>query len=203
MKLEYSFKHDILFKMFYVRHQDLLKRLVSLILKIPLENITEFRVINTEMPPEALRTKFCCLDINMKLNGRFVDLEIQVNDEGDYAKRAAYYGARVYSLALPSGESYSEIPQVIVISIIDFILWKADKVHSVFHIMEDESHEVMISELEWHFFELPKLSDGINVNDELDIWLKMFDADTEEDIETLYVLGVPMSLPNCKMPEMQ
>ena len=64
--------------MFYVRHQDLLKRLVSLILGIPLESITEFRVINTEMPPEALRTKFCCLDINMKVNGRFVDLEIQV-----------------------------------------------------------------------------------------------------------------------------
>ena len=78
MKLEYSFKHDILFKMFYVRHQDLLKRLVSLILGIPLESITEFQVINTEMPPEELSTKFCRLDINMKANGQFINLEIQV-----------------------------------------------------------------------------------------------------------------------------
>ena len=190
-KLKYSFKHDILFKMYFVRHQDQLMRLVALILQIPLGSITEFQIINTEMPPEAVSTKFCRLDINMKVNGR-LDLEVQVSDEGDFAKRAAYYGAREFSLGLPSGGAYSEIPPVIVISIIDFVLWKADKVHTIFHIWEDDEHELMIAELEWHYFELPKLGEEIDVNDELDIWLKIFDADTEEDIEKLLELEVPI-----------
>ena len=36
------------------------------------------------MPPESLEDRFCRLDINMTVNGQRVDLEIQVNDEGDF-----------------------------------------------------------------------------------------------------------------------
>jgi len=75
-ELRYTFKHDILFKMFFLRHQEQLKFLIALILRIPLGSITEFMIINTEMPPEAIGGKFSHLDINMKVNGNVVDLEI-------------------------------------------------------------------------------------------------------------------------------
>ena len=35
-KLEYTFKSDVLFKMLFVRYPDLLKRLVAVLLGIPL-----------------------------------------------------------------------------------------------------------------------------------------------------------------------
>ena len=38
-KLEYTFKSDVLFKMLFVRYPDLLKRLVAVLLSIPLESI--------------------------------------------------------------------------------------------------------------------------------------------------------------------
>ena len=83
-KLKYTFKNDTLFKMLFVQYPDLLKRLVTELLNIRLESIGEFVITNPEMPPEVMGDKFCRLDINMTVNGQRVDLEIQVNDEGDY-----------------------------------------------------------------------------------------------------------------------
>ena len=73
-KLQYTFKTDTLFKMLFVKHEDLLKKLVAALLGIPLESIEEFTVRNPEMPPEALGDKFCRLDINMIVNNQRIDL---------------------------------------------------------------------------------------------------------------------------------
>ena len=81
-KLQYTFKTDTLFKMLFVKHQDLLKKLVAALLKIKAESIQQFIVRNEEMPPEALGDKFCRLDINMVVNDQLIDLEIQVAYEG-------------------------------------------------------------------------------------------------------------------------
>ena len=86
-KLRYTFKTDTLFKMLFVKHQDLLKKLVAALLGIPMESIEQFTVRNPEMPPEVLGDKFCRLDINMVVNGQLVDLEVQVANEGDYPEQ--------------------------------------------------------------------------------------------------------------------
>ena len=67
-KLQYTFKTDTLFKMLFVKHQDLLKKLVAALLGIKVENIRQFVVRNEGMPPEVLGDKFCRLDINMVVN---------------------------------------------------------------------------------------------------------------------------------------
>ena len=84
--LKYKFTSDILFKMLFVQHPDLLKKLVAELLAIPLESIGEFVITNPDIPPDSVGDKFCQLDINMTVNGQRVDLEIQVNDEGDYPR---------------------------------------------------------------------------------------------------------------------
>ena len=65
-ELEYTFTNDTLFKMLFVQHQDLLKRLVSKMLGIRLESIGEFAIANPDMPPDAIGEKFCRLDVNME-----------------------------------------------------------------------------------------------------------------------------------------
>ena len=52
-KLEYTLKTDTLFKMLFVRHQDLLKQLVATLLGIPHESIGHFEVTNAEMPADV------------------------------------------------------------------------------------------------------------------------------------------------------
>jgi hypothetical protein len=49
-KLEYTFKTDTLFKILFVKYPDLLKNLVSELLKIRIDSIGEFVITNPEMP---------------------------------------------------------------------------------------------------------------------------------------------------------
>jgi predicted transposase/invertase (TIGR01784 family) len=82
--------NDILFKMVFVKYPELLKHLVSQLLSISYDDIKDFRIINTEIPPELLGGKFCRLDLNMNLNGQRVNLEVQVADEKNYVERSLY-----------------------------------------------------------------------------------------------------------------
>ena len=50
-------------------------------LDIQLESIGEFVITNPDIPPDVIGEKFCRLDINMKVDGRRVDLEVQVLSE--------------------------------------------------------------------------------------------------------------------------
>jgi len=191
-KLEYTFKNDVLFKMLFVQHPKLLERLISSLLGIPSENISQFRILNPEMPPENLGDKFCRLDINMIVDGQRVDLEIQVSDEGDCPERVMLYWARDFSTALAAGESYSLLPRTIIISIIDFSLFDCEEYHSFFQLLETSRYTLLSDKMGLHFFELPKLPSDISGKDMLLLWLSLFKANTVEELEKIKALEVPI-----------
>jgi predicted transposase/invertase (TIGR01784 family) len=191
-KLEYTFKTDTLFKMLFVKHPDLLKQLVSELLKIPLESIEQFEITNPEMPPESLGDKFCRLDINMMVDGQRVNLEIQVQDEGDFPCCVLFHWARIYSSALPSGKDYKELPRTVIISIIDFNLFKCEEFHSEFKPLEVTRHELLSDNMSLHFFELKKIPEDISANNMLLLWLALFRAETEEELKQIESMEVPI-----------
>jgi predicted transposase/invertase (TIGR01784 family) len=189
-KLNYTFKNDTLFKMLFVKHRDLLKRLVSELLGIDFGSIGQFEIRNPEMPPESLGDKFCRLDINMTVDGLRVDLEIQVADEGDYPERTLFYWAREYSTALAAGGGYHELPRVVVVSIMAFNLFDCEEYHSEFQALEVSRHTPLTDRQSLHYFELPKLPEVVSADDELKLWLSLFKAETEEELAKLENLGV-------------
>ncbi len=190
-KLQYTFKTDTLFKMLFVKHQDLLKKLVAVLLEIPLASIQQFVIRNPDITPEALGEKFCRLDINMIVNGQRIDLEVQVANEGDYPERVMYYWAREFSSALSTGQSYSMLPRTIVISIIDFSLFDCAEFHSFFQPLEITRHTLLSDKMGFQFFELTKLPAEVGKKDPLLLWLSLFKADTEEELEKIKAMEVP------------
>jgi predicted transposase/invertase (TIGR01784 family) len=190
-KLEYTFKSDVLFKMLFVNYPDLLKRLVATLLDIPLESIESFQLINTEMPPEEIGKKFCRLDINTVVDGKRVNIEIQVRDEGNYPERSIFTMAKMLTASLPSGDDYSLLPKTILISILGFNQWECEEVHSEYAPLEVNRHTLLSDIAIWHFFELKKMPDvdSIDKTSEKDLWLALFNADTEEELEKLTVEG--------------
>jgi hypothetical protein len=44
----------------------------------------------------------------------------------------------------------------------------------------------------FHFYELPKLPASIRKNNMLLLWLALFKADTEEELEKIKAMGVPV-----------
>lgn len=191
-RLRYTFKTDTLFKLLFVKHQDLLKNLVAALLGIAVESIQQFTVRNVEMPPEVIGDKFCRLDINMIVDGQRVDLEIQVNNEGDYPERTMLYWAREFSTALPAGQSYSMLPRTIIISIIDFHLFDCEEYHSFFQPLEVTRHTLLSDKMGFHFFELKKLPKEVSEQDSLLLWLSLFQAETEEELEKIKRMEVPV-----------
>jgi predicted transposase/invertase (TIGR01784 family) len=196
-KLQYPLTNDILFKMLFTKHQDLLKRLVAALLGIPHKSIKRFNVGNTEIPPEEIGKKFCRLDIKMVVNNEIVDLEIQVDNEGNYHDRSLYYWAREFSSALNKKQNYTELPRTIIISILGFILFPDyDGFHSEFGLLELTRHEVLTRKLAMHFFEILKVSSDANIDvsiiEELKLWLLLMKARTEEDLTKIEALEVPI-----------
>ena len=128
----------------------------------------------------------------MTVNGQRVDLEVQVCNEGDYSERVMYYWAREFSSALPAGQDYSALPRTIVISIIDFPLFECEEYHSFFQPLETTRHTLLSDKMGFHFFELPKLPSDVGEDDMLLLWLSLFKAETEEELEKIKEMEVPV-----------
>ncbi|MDR1530952.1 MAG: Rpn family recombination-promoting nuclease/putative transposase [Clostridiales bacterium] len=212
-KLKYTFKSDILFKMTFVKYKHLLKCLVAAVLKITFEEIEEFVIINSEIVPEALNKKFCRLDIHLKVNGQYVNIEMQVASRGNFAERLLVYWSKVFSSALGSGEDYAVVPKAILISFIDFDLFDCEEYCSEFvcsefspqktrrkrgfaaplfvgFFMEKYRYELLTDKMSIFVFELNKLPEEIDITNILELFLRLFKADTEEELETLAKLEV-------------
>jgi predicted transposase/invertase (TIGR01784 family) len=189
-ELKYKFTYDTLFKLLFVKYPDMLKRLVAVILGIAVELISEFRITNPEIPPEAIGDKFCRLDINMVVNGQQANLEVQVEDEGDYPERTLYHWARVYSSALKAGNPYSSLPRVIIISIVDFLMFDCAEYRSEFLPLEVSRQELLSDRMAMLYFELRKLPKDVDIENELELMLSLFRAKTEEELKQLEALEV-------------
>ena len=166
-ELKYKFTYDMLFKLLFLKYPDLLKRLVAATLGIAAEAISEFAITNSDIPPQTIGDKFCKLDINMVVNGQWTNLEVQVENEGDYPERSLFYWARLYSSALKSGDEYSSLPRVIIISIVDFKMFDCVEYRSEFRPLETKRHEPLSDRMVMLYFELQKLPKVIDTENEL------------------------------------
>ncbi len=54
------------------------------------------KTTNPELPPDYLEGKFSRLNLNLKVNNRLVNVEIQVKNEPDYRDRTLFYWAKLY-----------------------------------------------------------------------------------------------------------
>ena len=189
-ELKYRFTNDVLFKWLFVRNPDLLKRLIAKMLGIRLGSITEFVITNPEIPPEVIGEKLCRLDITMIVDDKRVDLEVQVADKGDFPIRSLYYWAREFSSALKEGGEYVNLPRTIVISILAFEEFPCKEFYSEYDVLEITRHTPLTDRFCMKFYELPKLPEIKNTDDELKLWLALFNAKTEEDLNKIEAMEV-------------
>jgi len=124
MELEYFPKSDILFKMLFTRRIELLKSFLSAALSMPETSIRKLTVVNPEIVPQIPSGKFCRLDINLEVDEKAIDVEIQIDDEKNYRERSLYYWSDLFINALGKGQDYGNLPQTILINILDFNLFE-------------------------------------------------------------------------------
>ena len=189
-------KLDIIFKRVFgnEKNTEIIAGFISDMLDIPREKITKVVIKNVELPPEEIDQKFSRLDLNLYVDGRKINIEMQVNKESAYKERTLFYWAKLYSDDLDSGEDYSALSQTICVNIINFNLFDCENYHSHFMLKEKERDEIMTDKLAIHFFELKKVG-KYKRNKRMEDWLTLINAETEGDLMALQQ--------NTSIPEIQ
>lgn len=94
----------------------------------------------------------------------------------------------MYNGQIKSGDTYDKLKKCITINIVDFKCIEINKLHTSFHITEDETNEKLTDVLEIHYLELPKLFDNNIPKDEDESviqWMMFLQARNKEAFEML------------------
>lgn len=189
-------KLDVIFKRVFgdEKNKDIIAAFISDLLEIPRSSIRSIYINNVELTPEFFDQKFSRLDLKLDVDGRIVNIEMQVNKEEDFKERTLFYWSKLYSEELKAGDEYEKLKQTICINIINFELFKCEDYHSHFKVMESERHEVLTDKFAIHFFELKKLG-NYKKNKRMEDWLNLINAETEGDLMAIQQ--------NTSIPEVQ
>lgn len=117
-------------------------------------------------------------------------MKCRLKDEGDYKDRSLYYLSKLYSGQLKSGEVYGSLNQCISINIINFNLFDCEEYHSSFSMREDSRNEQLTDKFTAHYFELKKIGKNIDKNNKQELWLRLINAETEDELDMLQQTGV-------------
>lgn len=129
------------------------------------------------------------MDVRVRTkNNEHIDIEIQVLPTQFMAERSLFYWSKMYRSQVGPGEAYDKLKKCIAINIIDFERIPLEKIHTSFHVLEDETGYKLTDVLGIHFLELPKLARLGKLKDSDDKvldWLKFLDAKSKEGMEML------------------
>ena len=154
---------DYAFKLFFATGNT--HRLISL-LNAVFENkqipriISALTIANPALEKAAVEDKLSILDIRATLDdGTSICIEMYLYDLTGLKQKLLRSWARAYGEELESGQEYTELNNVICIAfkngyVTDESGMPIRKDHSLFHVMERDSHEVLLNDLELHFINM-------------------------------------------------
>ena len=185
---------DYVFKRIFGQEENkgALKDFLESILDVKIKKI---EIKNPEIPKNYYDSKFGVLDLKVVLNDEMVvDVEMQMKNRHDMAKRDNYYLASNYVNEIKEGEPYTSCKKSIVISILNFNYYKRNEYHSVARMIfekpkeeervdmgYEEEDKYASKDLELHTIELPKFrKKHPEVHTKLEQWLWLFEGSEEE-----------------------
>jgi predicted transposase/invertase (TIGR01784 family) len=127
------------------------------------------------------------LDVKARTeSGMLVDVEIQLRDRRDMAKRTLFYWAKLFQGQLQEGDHYRQLHKAVTINVLDFDYVPTDRYHSTFHLREDATGLMLTDLLEVHFVELQKLqAQAVGLERRLVRWMLFLTTKTREQLEEL------------------
>lgn len=121
--------------------------------------IAEIEILNPYQAPKISLLKETNLDVRAKTRaGVTFIVEMQVEKQDFFAKRALYYASKAYVAQIEKADQYPKLNQVIFVGILDFSLFSTEEYLSTHLLLDKKSYEQAIKDLELNFIELPKFT---------------------------------------------
>lgn len=181
---EYNYNplNDVLFKFIFGKEErkqitiDFLNAVLNPSLG---HTIQDLQFSNTEMSPEHDHDKLTRLDVACVLDsGEQVDVEVQVANEKNMARRTLYYWSQMYLMSLPAGKTYRNLKPCITINLVNFSFLPQEDPHAVYGIYNPTNEHQLTKDLAIHFLEIPKYAKQekkpISEMSKIERWLAYF-----------------------------
>lgn len=182
MRKMISPKYDFSFKNLF-RNEEVRRYFIRDVLGIPLEEIHRVELKDPNLWKRYRWQKQGILDILIELNDDSrINIEMQVAMIAYWDKRNLFYLSKMFTEDIRSGQDYTKLKRCISISVLDFDLDQSPSYHRIYR-MRDKDGKDYSDLLEIHVIELNKPLNGSDR--ELDDWIRLFNAETEEELEML------------------
>ena len=181
---EYNYNplNDVLFKFIFGKEErkqitiDFLNAVLNPSLG---HTIQDLQFSNTEMSPEHDHDKLTRLDVACVLDsGEQVDVEVQVANEKNMARRTLYYWSQMYLMSLPAGKTYRNLKPCITINLVNFSFLPQEEPHALYGIYNPTNKHQLTKDLAIHFLEIPKYAKQekkpISEMSKMERWLAYF-----------------------------
>ncbi len=155
-------KNDIAFRKIFGNgaKTEILVSFLNAVLKLEgNKKIASVTIQNPYQVPIVLGAKSTILDVKAKdKNDNEYIVEMQLTDKIGFAKRVVYYSAKSYSAQLSVVEDYYALKPTIFIGILNFEFLETTNYLSRHLILDAETHEHKLKDLDFNFIELPKFN---------------------------------------------
>jgi predicted transposase/invertase (TIGR01784 family) len=94
----------------------------------------------------------------------------------------------MYTTQIKESDTFNKLKECITINIVDYEFLPLNKMHTRFHLTEDETGLRLTKMIEIHFCELKKLRSGMEISDKDDPsldWMRFIGAKTKGEMEML------------------
>jgi predicted transposase/invertase (TIGR01784 family) len=155
-------KNDIAFRKIFGNEtkKEILISFLNAVLKLEgKRQITWVEILNPYQVPIVLGAKSTILDIKAKdkAENEYI-VEMQVTERTGFAKRIVFYSSKSYSSQLNIGEDYNKLKPTIFIGILNFEFLEGENYLSRHLILDVETQEHKLKDLDFNFIELPKFN---------------------------------------------
>ncbi len=155
-------KNDIAFRKIFgneSRKEVLISFLNAVLLFQNDKKIVTVEILIPYQLPSLKGGKVTIVDIKAKdQNNKNYIVEMQVADVDGFDKRVLYYASKSYSSQIERGDLYEKLNPTFFIGILDFEITQNPDYISRHKIIDIETGENLISDIEFNFIELPKFN---------------------------------------------
>ncbi len=169
-------KNDVAFRKIFGnenRKEVLISFLNAVLLLNDNNKITSVEILTPYQLPAIKGGKVTIVDVKAKdQNDKSYIIEMQVADVDGFDKRVLYYASKSYSAQIERGDDYESLNPIYFIGILDFEVTKNPSYINRHKIIDIETNENYIKDIEFNFIELPKFTKKENeLNTIIDQWI--------------------------------
>ncbi len=169
-------KNDVAFRKIFGnenRKEVLISFLNAVLLLQNNHKIVNVDILTPYQLPDIRGGKVTIVDIKAKdQNNKTYIVEMQVADVEGFDKRVLYYASKSYSAQIERGDEYQKLSPTYFIGILDFEVTQNSSYISRHKIIDIETNEHYITDIEFNFIELTKFNKTENeLNSIIDQWV--------------------------------